>query len=207
MRPGLTEGVAVKAYIFKDNKLLVIYKTEAEAQGNLNTEDRRDIPGGRVEFGEQPEIALRREVYEEVGLQIDVLQPFMVWSFVKNELQLVGINYLCLWHSGEVVLSVEHEKYEWLTYEDILRRNWGEEQYHKAFEHFVEYKRNKEYKEALLRISRNEESLQDTLTDSQRKLFAQYLDSVREFQDMAECLLFQNSFRLGARMMLEIMNE
>lgn len=142
MRPGLTEGVAVKAYIFKDNKLLVIYKTEAEAQGNLNTEDRRDIPGGRVEFGEQPEIALRREVYEEVGLQIDVLQPFMVWSFVKNELQLVGINYLCLWHSGEVVLSVEHEKYEWLTYEDILRRNWGEEQYHKAFEHFVEYKRN-----------------------------------------------------------------
>ena len=52
----------------------------------------------------------------------------------------------------------------------------------------------KEYKEALLRISRNE-------------LFAQYLDSVREFQDMAECLLFQNSFRLGARMILEIMNE
>ena len=65
----------------------------------------------------------------------------------------------------------------------------------------------KEYKEALLRISRNEESLQDTLTDSQRKLFAQYLDSVREFPAMAECLLFQNSFRLGARMMLEIINE
>lgn len=144
MENQMTFGVAVKAYIFKDNKLLVIYKTEAEAQGNLNTEDRRDIPGGRVDFGEQPEIALRREVYEEVGLQIDVLQPFMVWSFVKNELQLVGINYLCLWHSGEVVLSVEHEKYEWLTYEDILRRNWEEEQYHKAFEHFVEYKRNEE---------------------------------------------------------------
>lgn len=65
----------------------------------------------------------------------------------------------------------------------------------------------KEYKEALLRISRNEESLQDTLTDAQRKLFAQYLDSVRELQDMAECLLFQNSFCLGARMMLEIMHK
>ena len=66
---------------------------------------------------------------------------------------------------------------------------------------------DKEYKEALLRISRNEESLQDTLTDAQRKLFSQSLDSVREFQAMAECLLFQNSFRLGARMMLEIMDE
>ena len=66
---------------------------------------------------------------------------------------------------------------------------------------------DKEYKEALLRISRNEESLQDTLTDAQKKLFAQYLDSVREFQAMAECLLFQNSFRLGARMMMEIINK
>ena len=65
----------------------------------------------------------------------------------------------------------------------------------------------KVYKEALRRISRNEESLQDTLTDAQRQLFAQYMDGVRELQDMAECLLFQNSFRLGARMMLEIMHE
>lgn len=29
----------------------------------------------------------------------------------------------------------------------------------------------------------------------------------REFQVMAECLLFQNNFRLGARMILDIMDE
>ena len=45
------------------------------------------------------------------------------------------------------------------------------------------------------------------MTDSQRELFSRYSDSVREFQDMAECMLFQNSFRLGARMMLEVMEE
>ena len=43
------------------------------------------------------------------------------------------------------------------------------------------------------------------MTDAQKELFSRYADSVRKFQDMAECLLFQNSFRLGARMMLEIM--
>ena len=64
-----------------------------------------------------------------------------------------------------------------------------------------------EYKEALHLISRNEERLQATMTDAQKELFSRYADSVREFQDMAECLLFQNSFRLGARMMLEIMEE
>ena len=64
-----------------------------------------------------------------------------------------------------------------------------------------------EYKEALQLISRNEEKLKATMTDSQRELFSRYSDSVREFQDMAECMLFQNSFPLGARMMLEVMEE
>ena len=45
------------------------------------------------------------------------------------------------------------------------------------------------------------------MTDAQQELLSRYADSVREFQDMAECLLFQNSFRLGARMMLEVMVE
>ena len=45
------------------------------------------------------------------------------------------------------------------------------------------------------------------MTDAQKELFSRYADSVREFQDMAECLLFQNSFRLGARMILDIMDE
>ena len=64
-----------------------------------------------------------------------------------------------------------------------------------------------EYKEALQVISRNEEKLQATMTDAQKELFSRYADSVREFQDMAECLLLQNSLRLGARMMLEVMEE
>ena len=54
-----------------------------------------------------------------------------------------------------------------------------------------------EYREALQLISRNEEKLQATMTDSQKELFSRHADSVRVFQDMAECLLFQNSFRLG----------
>lgn len=45
------------------------------------------------------------------------------------------------------------------------------------------------------------------MTDAQNELFSLYADSAREFQDMADCLLFQNSFRLGARMILEVMEE
>ena len=65
----------------------------------------------------------------------------------------------------------------------------------------------KDYKEALRLITQNEEKLQATMTDEQKELFSRYTDCVREYQTMAECLLFQNSFRLGARIMLEVMAE
>ena len=66
---------------------------------------------------------------------------------------------------------------------------------------------SEEYRELIRLISRNEEKLLATMTDTQKDLFSRYQDCVQEFQPMAECLLFQNSFRLGARMMLEIMEE
>ena len=65
----------------------------------------------------------------------------------------------------------------------------------------------KEYKKLLELICRNEEKLQATMTDEQKELFSRYTDAVREYQAMAECLLFRNSFRLGARMMLEVMED
>ena len=66
---------------------------------------------------------------------------------------------------------------------------------------------NKEYKELVRLISKNEEKLLATMTDEQKELFTKYADCVREYQVMAECLLFQNSFRLGGRMMLEVMRS
>lgn len=65
----------------------------------------------------------------------------------------------------------------------------------------------KEYKKLLELICRNEEKLQATMTDEQKELFSRYVDCVREFQTMADCLLFQSSFKLGARMMVEVMRD
>ena len=66
---------------------------------------------------------------------------------------------------------------------------------------------SEEYKELIRLISRNEEKLLDTMTDAQKDLFSRYQDCIREFQAMAESLLFQSSFRLGARIMLEVMEQ
>ena len=67
--------------------------------------------------------------------------------------------------------------------------------------------RSPEHREILLLISRNEDKLLATMTDAQKELFSRYTDCVREYQAMAECLLFQNSFSLGAKMMVEVMSK
>lgn len=65
----------------------------------------------------------------------------------------------------------------------------------------------KEYIDALLLIAENEENLLATITDEQKELFSRCTDAVREHQTMTECLLFQNSFKLSARMMIEDLEE
>ena len=61
-----------------------------------------------------------------------------------------------------------------------------------------------EYATALERINQVEERFRDTLSDEQKELFDRYTESVRDFHALADYLLFQSSFKLGARMILEV---
>lgn len=127
-------GIATKAWIIKDDKILIIYKTKLEASNTPNPSFRRDQPGGRVEFGENPQKALEREIKEEVDIHVQIIMPFDIWHFVEDDFQLVGIDYICKWISGNVHLSIEHENYEWITLNEIKLRKWHDlKKYEKVF--------------------------------------------------------------------------
>ena len=64
-----------------------------------------------------------------------------------------------------------------------------------------------EYKELRRLVDRNETDLRATMTDTQKELFNRYLESVLEYQTLSELMLFQNSFKLGARLAIEVMTE
>ncbi len=91
-----------------------------------------DLPGGKVQSGEQDLIySLKREVEEETKLKINVKQPFYTWVFnypfqekgldkrTDGNLYLVG--YKCELLSGEVLLSDEHVSSEWVSKDNYKR--------------------------------------------------------------------------------------
>ena len=112
--------IAVKAMIFHDGKLLLIKRSEA-ARGDSGF---WEFPGGRLEFGESPETALHREVQEEVGLEVKIVRPLTVWSFLKDEeTQVVGLTFLCKTGVDAVKFSEEHGEYIWTAYNDLGKYN------------------------------------------------------------------------------------
>lgn len=113
-------GVATKAIIFNTSlkKYLVLKKSDIE-EINPNT---FDMPGGRIEFGEELEKAVAREAKEETGLDVVVKQVFNAWTFIKkdSDFQLTGVDFLCLTEEEKVRLSLEHSGFEWREAKEII---------------------------------------------------------------------------------------
>ncbi len=113
-------SIAVKAIIVKEDQVLVLRRSKEEMLGStINKKAKWDLPGGGVHFAETCMDGLFREVEEETGLKISVVRPFSVYDVLKPHLHLAIFTYLCLWESGEVVLSKEHEGFVWMDQKQI----------------------------------------------------------------------------------------
>lgn len=62
-------------------------------------------------------------------------------------------------------------------------------------------------KELLKLLNRNEEKLISTLYDEQKETFEKYKDCNREISEICEREIFLNGFRLGARIIIDIVNN
>lgn len=98
------------ALILKDDKILLIKKKTGPYDGKL------DLPGGTIEFGERPEDALKRELKEEVGIDVigyelfDADSVFFEWQYQEDILVKVhhtGIFYKVKAYVGNINKEVE----------------------------------------------------------------------------------------------------
>lgn len=78
-----------------------------------------EVPGGKMDYGEEPKDSLKREAMEEVGLNIEPLNPFCVVSHVTPVKQAVRVVYKAnLIKKDEVKLSHEHSNFKWSDFSD-----------------------------------------------------------------------------------------
>ncbi|MEO9365073.1 MAG: NUDIX domain-containing protein [Nitrososphaera sp.] len=98
---------AQKAFIVKDGQLLLVRKSADDPdQPGL-----WEVPGGRMELGEDLQDHIRREVREEVGLEVKPGAPFYVWQWQvrrygdggqPEEWHIVAVARLCEVVSGQL---------------------------------------------------------------------------------------------------------
>ncbi len=100
-----------KSILVKDGKILLIKRSNYD--GHRSGE--WDLPGGRIEEGEKVFGGHKREVMEETGLKIDIVEPVRCWSAERLGEKHVGITFLSKFLEGEIVLSNEHTEYKWMS--------------------------------------------------------------------------------------------
>lgn len=107
----------VAAVIFKDEKVF------ATQRGYGAFKDGWEFSGGKVEAGESPEEALRREIREELETEIQVGELIDTIEYDYLEFHLSMKCYACEIISGNLHL-IEHEAARWLTAEQLDSVDW-----------------------------------------------------------------------------------
>ena len=65
----------------------------------------------------------------------------------------------------------------------------------------------REMKELISYIARHDEDLEKLLTDEQKVIFEKYQDCWNEYVSLAEAAIFEYAFKLGAKVMHDVMCE
>ena len=95
----------------------------ATQRGYGEYKDRWEFPGGKIETGESPEFALKREISEELDTIIEVGALIKVVEYDYPNFHLSMACYQARIISGRLILR-EHENAKWLTKEELYSVNW-----------------------------------------------------------------------------------
>lgn len=108
------------AIILRDGQILI---TQRSAQ--MPHPLKWEFPGGKVKEGESVEECIRREIREELGLQVEVerLLPSVRHSYGSYPIVLIPL--VCTPKAGEVVLA-EHRAFQWIPLERLEEVDWLE---------------------------------------------------------------------------------
>lgn len=106
--------------IFNDKGQTIILSTQ---RGYGEFKDSWEFPGGKIENGETPQEALKREIMEELDTQIEVGTLIDTIEYDYSDFHLSMDCFWCEIVRGNLVLK-EHENAKWLTKEQLQDVEW-----------------------------------------------------------------------------------
>ena len=111
----------VAAVIIRDDKTLCVQRGK-HIRDYVSL--KWEFPGGKIEPGEDREQALRREIREELDVEIGNLEYFTTVKHAYPDFHLVMYAYTCSIGKGEPVLK-EHVALKWLRVEELDQLDWA----------------------------------------------------------------------------------
>lgn len=85
-----------------------------------------EFPGGKVEKLETDEEALEREILEELGVEVTIVQFLMETSQKQSESTIEMFTYLASLDSERPTQSSDHDLMKWLSLSELSQYDWAE---------------------------------------------------------------------------------
>ncbi len=111
----------VAAIIIKDDKILCVQKNKHKFD---YVSYKYEFPGGKIEKNETKEVALKREIKEELDMDISTEKEFITVNHIYPDFEITMYCFICKSLSDNFILK-EHINFKWLSISDLNTLNWA----------------------------------------------------------------------------------
>lgn len=114
------QSITACVFLHKEGKLLIAKRSDK----SKFLPGKYELIGGYIEFGETMDEGLKREVREELGVDVEIKNPFYVFTYISEggNKHLVEICYFATMKNPSQPIRLdlkEHSEYRWINKDEV----------------------------------------------------------------------------------------